>query len=112
MVGIAAEFDERGGNHLTEQTVRELLTAARLEEWADRQAHTLALLVFHSTMTTRAAATLEEAAPGLARYVAQQRASGRRLEATRPDVARLLRGGGEAWRGESYEGGPAAVLVS
>ena len=88
MVGIVAEFSERGSSHLlTEQAVRELITAARREEWAERQAYTLVLLIFHSAMTARAAATLEEAVPGLARYVAQQRASGQRLEA-RSDVAR------------------------
>jgi len=93
MLDIATGFDERGDGRLTEQSVRELLTAARSARWADRQAHTLALLIFLGRMTPRAAATLEEAVPGLAEHLARQKASGLRLEAlaARSDAAETVR---------------------
>jgi len=72
MLGTAADFNEPDSGRLTEQAVRELLVTARAARWSDNKACTLALILSSAPMTARAAAALDEAAPGLAGYLARQ----------------------------------------
>ena len=85
MLNIAADFGE-----LTEQAVRELLVAARAARWSDAHACTLALIIASGTLTERAAATLDEAAPGLRRLSTQQLAH-ESLRGRTADVAQIVR---------------------
>ena len=100
MIDIAADFGE-----LTEQAVRELLVAARAAQWSDAQACTLALIIANSAPTERAAATLDEAVPGLRRLSPQQLAH-ESLRGHTAAVARLVRsfvrGAGRPQRSETY----------